>query len=387
MNEDSQMRSFVYTFAYGLIFVMGSLSSDEVINPEPVSSNEVFTPFTGIVKGSKVRMRLGAHLDAPIVNELEKGTLLLVRGKRDDYYQVAPASDTKAYVFRTFVLDGLIEGSHVNVRLKPDLDANVIAQLNTGDVIDGKVCPFNNKWIEFPIPKEVSFYVATDFIDHKGDENYLSDHVRKESEGAQALLNAKLFAEKELTKPFMDVDFSSIQDQFDQITNLYSDYEHIIDEALGYYRMIQDEYVAKKVQFRNALFKKVLSESVGNDPDTAPNIGWIDPRWLEQEGALVDEWLKSRPGMRDENFYLEETRLSMSVKGVVKAYDKPVYNKPGDYVLIGPQTQIPLAYLYSTHVNLSEYLDETVEFKVSSRPNNHFAFPAYYVLGPNKAHH
>lgn len=378
------MRRIAYCFFLGCSALLNPLLSNEDLSDSPAIIDNSFSPFTGVVKGSKVRMRLDAHLDAPIVNELDRGTLLLVRGKKDDYYQVAPASDTKAYVFRTFVLDGQIEGSHVNVRLKPDLDAHVIAQLNTGDQIDGRISSFNNKWIEFPVPEEVSFYVASDYIDYKGDENYLAEHYRKESEGISALATARNLAEKEMTKPFMDIDFSTIQDQFDFITNNYSEYESIIDEALGYYRMVQDEYVAKKVQFRNTLFKKALSESVGNDPKTAPNVSWINPRWLEQEGTLVDEWLSARPEMKDADFYLEEARLAMSVQGVIKAYDKPVYNKPGDFILIDPATQIPLAYLYSTHVNLSEYVDQTIEFKVAPRPNNHFAFPAYYVLGPNQ---
>jgi hypothetical protein len=42
---------------------------------------------------------------------------------------------------------------------------------------------------------------------------------------------------------------------------------------------------------------------------------------------------------------------------------------------------IPVAYLYSTQVNLNTLLGKQVNLQVSPRYNNNFAFPAYFVLG------
>jgi len=39
-----------------------------------------------------------------------------------------------------------------------------------------------------------------------------------------------------------------------------------------------------------------------------------------------------------------------------------------------------VAYLYSTQVNLEDFVGKRVTLLVSPRPNNNFAFPAYYVF-------
>jgi len=59
-------------------------------------------------------------------------------------------------------------------------------------------------------------------------------------------------------------------------------------------------------------------------------------------------------------------------------YETNVKNRPGDYILYG--SHAPLAYLYSTQVPLDQYEGQIVTLLASPRPNNHFAFPAYFIL-------
>ncbi|MGZ3733102.1 MAG: SH3 domain-containing protein, partial [Parachlamydiaceae bacterium] len=108
---------------------------------QPLQSIE---PFTGKITRNKVRMRLQPSLDALILRELSKDDLLSVVGESNEFYAILPPKDTKAYIFRTYVLDDIVEGSRVNVRLEPAIEAPVIAQLNSGDKVEGIISPLSS---------------------------------------------------------------------------------------------------------------------------------------------------------------------------------------------------------------------------------------------------
>ena len=133
-----------------------------------------FEPFTGKISKSKVRLRLQPNYDGQVIQELNQGDIYIILEETEDFFAVKPSSDFKAYVFRTFVLDNVIEGNRVNVRLKPDLDALVIAQMNSGDRVEGTVHSANPKWLEINMPESARFYVAKEYVEKIGDGNYLA---------------------------------------------------------------------------------------------------------------------------------------------------------------------------------------------------------------------
>lgn len=102
------------------------------VEPVTIQPPRIFTPFTGAITGSKVRMRVNPSLEGHVVRETTHGEMFVVAGESGDYYAVLPPKGTKGYVFRTFVLDNTVEGERVNVRLYPDIDAPVVGQLNKG---------------------------------------------------------------------------------------------------------------------------------------------------------------------------------------------------------------------------------------------------------------
>jgi hypothetical protein len=55
-------------------------------------------------------------------------------------------------------------------------------------------------------------------------------------------------------------------------------------------------------------------------------------------------------------------------------------NKPGDYMLVSQATHAPIAYLYSTKVDLQHNVGQQVTIYGIKRPNYNFAFPAYFVV-------
>ena len=101
------------------------------INSKKNVENSHFEAFTGQVAKNRVRMRLNPALDSVIINELSKDDLVVVTNESDEFYEVLPPSQMKGYVFRTYVLDGQVEGSNVNIRLEPDTGSQVVCQVNS----------------------------------------------------------------------------------------------------------------------------------------------------------------------------------------------------------------------------------------------------------------
>ncbi len=98
-------------------------------------------------------MRLRPDLDSRIIKELSKNELVTIIGEKGDFWAVQAPAGTKAFIFRSFVLDNVVEGTRVNVRLEPSLDAPVIAHLSSGDKIeDPSISPINPKWLEIAPP-------------------------------------------------------------------------------------------------------------------------------------------------------------------------------------------------------------------------------------------
>ena len=71
---------------------------------------------------------------------------------------------------------------------------------------------------------------------------------------------------------------------------------------------------------------------------------------------------------------------AVSLSGFLEPYKHPIKNRPGDYLLVSKSQNLPIAYLYSTHVDLEPLQGTEVTVRAAPRPNNHFAYPAYFVL-------
>ena len=79
-----------------------------------------------------------------------------------------------------------------------------------------------------------------------------------------------------------------------------------------------------------------------------------------------------------DDFYRDQKLKSSTISGILEAFKEPVKNKPGDFIL--KSRDIPIGYVYSTHVNLEDYVGKQINLVVTKRPSNDFAFPAYYAI-------
>ncbi len=420
----------------------------------PIKQAEIAAvrPFTGKVTTNRVRMRLEPSLMSTILDEFNEGDMLVVTGQDEDFYAVRPRLGTKAFVFRTYVLDNVIEGSHVNVRLEPHLDAPVIAQLNTGDKVEGQISALNSKWFEIDVPEDVRFYVAHDFVERVGDPELMTRLEKRRQEANNLVNTAYVVCQEELTKSFEDIDIEAVTTDFQTVLDNYSDVAEEQERARYFLSMVNDRYLRRRInhleteakyaseQWHDRCLELAKEMSAHNDnldaierdlcekaPELAEKIGStsakganeapaevdqelvalggpVPPKaaareasppepqratvrvtqamlaWIPKEAIAYERWVLKHRGATIDDFYAEQQQMSMQIKGRLQPYPRPVKNKPGNFLLLDSDENLPMAFVYSTKVNLDELVGQKAVLHVAPRPSNNFAFPAYFVI-------
>lgn len=376
-------------------------------------SDGAFHAFTGKVTKDKVRLRLQPTLDCPVIRSLREGDLLVIVGETEDFYAVQPPTDVKGYVYRTLVLDNVVEGNHVNVRLEPQLEAPVIAQLNAGERVNGRVAPANSKWLEIEPPAEARFFISRDYIENIGDADFIATFRRKRAAAEEVLTQAEKNCEIELQKPFEAMQLSALTAALQRIADEYRDIPDLAARAERDLKVLQESYLERKIAYleeqrskselwqKNALrLRDTVSQqqqrlqqleeqrqtttvaAAAVPPADAPLPAPLPTKmaaWLPAEEAHYAQWCRRHGNGSRGAYEAEQRNEAVTLEGIVEAYTRPIKNKPGDYLLVNAHRQ-PIAYLYSTAVNLQECVGHHVTLRATVRPNQGFAFPAYAVL-------
>jgi hypothetical protein len=353
----------------------------------PVAVEKSLSPFTGKVKRQKVRLRANADLESRVVKELNRNDLLIVTGEKGEFYAVEPPAGTKAYVFRSFVLDGIVEGNRVNVRLEPSLDAPVIAHLNSGDRIKGVISSLNNKWYEITPPADTHFYIAKEYVESIGGPEMKHQLDKRKMAAEQLIDSANLLTKAEMNKPYNEIDIGRIKHNYETVINDYTDFPDMAEHAKEALATLQEDYLQKKISFleERAGVKGVADDkfTLANEESLKAEVAAMQPTdrmklWEPVEESLYLSWASRNDDRSIDEFYEEQKQNGNVVTGIVEAYTAPVKRKPGDFIL--RDKELPVAYIYSTQINLQDYVGKKVTIVVAPRNNNNFAFPAYYVL-------
>ena len=386
-------------YKYFLSFLILTIALSQNIFAEKAS----FKPFTGKVIAQKVRIRTSPDLDGYILKQLNKDTLLLVLDEKSDYYAVKPFHDTKMYVYKNYVSDNIVKANKVNIRLKPNLSSPILGQLNNKQTLDGEVYKKDNKWMEIYPPEEIYFYVSKHYIDRAGDSTYYTLMLDRREEVSKIINSAFFLTQAECKKPFNEMEPQKAISQFEAVVKGYTDFPEYVQQAKEGLALLQDNYLQKKIVYletkanmapeeKEELFKEVASlksnqeqrksqkslnnlsaKALFNDKSLPTNM----KIWIASEKNLFSTWSTFHPDKSIDDFYNEQKANAITITGVIENYNQPIQNKPGDFLLKGEN--IPLAYLYSINVDLSKYIGKKITIIASPRPNNNFAFPAYFV--------
>jgi len=365
-----------------------SVESKNIPIAAPVAE-KLISPFTGKIRAKKVRMRNNADLESRIVKELDKNELIVIVGEKGDFYAVEAPADMKAFVFRSFVLDNVVEGNRVNIRLFPDVEAPILGHLNSGDSVQGKVCQENSKWLEINMPSSVHFFVAKDYVENVGGAELKAQMDKRKDSVAQMLDNASFLTKAELRKPFVEIDIERIQHTYKKIIHDFADFPEYVEQAQEAMAALQDAYVQKRIAFleskinpeENSSANLIREEIVALDSQEAKNEGAPTDKmllWEPIEEALYLNWAAMHEDRSMQEYYEDQKVMATSISGILEPYTAPVKNKPGDFII--KDKDLPVAYVYSTRLNLQDLVGKKVLFTGIERPNNNFAFPAYFVI-------
>ncbi|PIS03313.1 MAG: hypothetical protein COT85_00510 [Chlamydiae bacterium CG10_big_fil_rev_8_21_14_0_10_42_34] len=362
---------------------------------------ESFKPFTGKITANKVRIRAKGDLDSPIVRQMNKNDMLLVVGEDGDFFAIEPLKDTKAYIFRSYILDNIVEANRVNVRLEPHIDAPIIGQLQAGDKVEGTVCSINHKWLEIAPPKTSRFYVAKDYVAQAGGPELLAQIERKKHQVEELLTSAYINAEAECKKNYEEMAPQHAIEQFQAIIRNYSEFPDAITQAKEGLSLLKETYINKKIAFleskadlSSTAKEELRAKHIAESPELyEQGVAKVDPTiwskrsqkkdnlgfWDTLEESLYLSWTAFHAGKTFDDYYYEQKANASVLTGTIERYTYDVRNKPGDFILRGVE-DAPVAYLYSTQIDLDQFAGKTVTLLAAPRPNNHFAFPAYYVF-------
>lgn len=381
------------------------LAADEVHATEMhLNSFTELKPFSGQVIGKKVRLRLTPDLDGHVIKELTKGEIFAVEGEQNGYYAVRPPKNSKAYIFRTFVIQDTVEGDRVNVRLYPDMDAPIVTQVNSGQKIPNALVADNTKWLEIDVPRDVYFWISKDYLEEIGPADLLQKIDNRKVEVRDKLKTAYFSSQAEMKKPFKEINLELAKEGFTKIINEYADLQDEVQKASDYLKILEKLYAEKNIAYleeKALLAAKELENIKASPTETLIEESKVDniidshtysipaplkavagtalENWLPIEQDYYNAWLVENPLASMHDFYLDQEKNSQVLTGTVEPFSHFVKNKPGDYI-IRSSNNMPIGYIYSTHVNLQEYLGKTISMKVVVRDSHAFAFPAYYVL-------
>lgn len=362
------------------------MSQNNSIAPETPNMISRCEPFTGKIVGSRVRLRLNPSLDSPIIKELVQGDIWVICGEVDNFYAVRPKNSMRGYIFRTYILDNVVEGNNVNMRSQPDTQAPIITQLHQGEKVSAEMCQDNPKWMEVRIPQDVSFFVAKEYVKRIGNESLAVQLEKKYQEILGKLTDLKDAVDKELQKPFHDIRLTPIANQLKDLSLSATDWNDIIESIQKLILHMQEEYLklsmieqTKPVDLpppQEATLPKEPENSSNREQTTHSNAYTLQL----QENKIVEEAIRSGTCRSEAEFYDQEAKKSFSVRGILVPYDRLVRNRPGDFILIDASSKVPLAYVYSTRVALKDLIGKPLTFYVTERPNHYFALPAYFVV-------
>jgi len=380
-------RPFAYVVALLAFVGFSSLQAEQPEGKAPSArTGSSFKAFTGKVVGNNVRMRTAPDLDSHIVSELLKDDYIVVTAEKGEFYAVEPPADMKAFIFRGFIIDDVVEGDRVNVRLSPDREAPIVGHHSTGTRVGGKICEDNSKWLEIDVPGDTRFYIAKEYVEYAGKPEMKIVHDKRKDAVKQLFETTQILTQTEMLKPFHEIDADRITHNFQTIVNDYADFSAYVDQSTKALAQFQEDYLHRKIAYLEAKASKMGSGSVKEEIYEISNKSveeFVSPTdrmkiWEPVEEALYLSWSAMHHAKTIQDFYQDQKLKSQTISGILESYKEPVKSRPGDYML--KERDVPVGYVYSTHINLEEFIGKRVTLIVSPRENNNFAFPAYYVL-------
>ncbi|MGE5613125.1 MAG: NlpC/P60 family protein [Bacillota bacterium] len=123
---------------------------------------------TGIVTENAVNFRANPNTSAKILYQLSKGAIVKVVGSEGEWFKVS-YNDATGWINGNYVIvreekigTGIVSGSVVNVRRKPDIASEVLAKLTKGTKVE--IVEHSGDWYRITIGEERYGWIHSDYV-------------------------------------------------------------------------------------------------------------------------------------------------------------------------------------------------------------------------------
>jgi len=177
----------------------------------------------------------------------------------------------------------------------------------------------------------------------------------------------------------MEID--QIKNKYQTVMSDFNEFPDLVDKAKEAFNVLQEEYTQRKIAFlEDKADGKIPAEEEKAPSFTELALNPTDrmKMWEPIEESIYLAWASRNEDRSLDEFYADQRQNAVKITGFVEPYTAPVKNKPADHIV--KNGDLPMAYVYSTQVNLQEFAGKKVTLLVTPRSNNNFAFPAYFVL-------
>ncbi len=114
------------------------------------------------VTGSNVNLRTGPSRRADIVGQLPRGTEVLVVLADGEWSSIVPPEGTAGWVSRSYLEDGFVTGSRVNLRAGPSVAYASLMTLEEGAEVS--VLEERDGWVKIELPDPVRLWVSSRYL-------------------------------------------------------------------------------------------------------------------------------------------------------------------------------------------------------------------------------
>lgn len=126
------------------------------------------TAKTGIVTEDAVNLRAQANTSSKILKRLDKGSKVSIVGSEEKWYKVS-YNDSTGWISGSYIIirdeatsAGVVTGSTVNVRSKPNASAEILTKLNKGAKVD--IFEQSDNWYRISIGEDRYGWIHKDYV-------------------------------------------------------------------------------------------------------------------------------------------------------------------------------------------------------------------------------
>ncbi len=156
-----------------VLFITGSLlgatgvARADALRAQAGSVATRATGETGAVRGDRVNVRARPDTKAEVVAQLNKGDVVTILGRegagQEEWLRIAMPASAKCYVSAKLIADGVVTGDKVNVRCGPGTNFRDVGKVAKGERL--QVIKTEGEWAQIKPTAGCSAWVAAQFVE------------------------------------------------------------------------------------------------------------------------------------------------------------------------------------------------------------------------------